>query len=281
MPKAIVPSERSALLTVVDRSIRAAIDHLLSLQHGEGYWWGELESNVTITAEHMFLTHILGIADPEEWRKIANYILSQQRDDGTWANWYEGPADLSTTIEAYLALKLAGIDPEDARMRAARGFILKNGGVERARIFTKIWLAILGEWDWSGTPMMPPEIIFLPSWFPISIYDFACWARGTVVPMTIIQTIRPVFPLPKYAHIDELYVNGKANVDLRIPVTKNSAWSKGFRALDRILRIYDRSPIKPGRKAAIRKAERWIVALGLFPDRPPGARLFDGSSGDA
>jgi len=173
MPKAIVPSERSALLTVVDRSIRAAIDHLLSLQHGEGYWWGELESNVTITAEHMFLTHILGIADPEEWRKIANYILSQQRDDGTWANWYEGPADLSTTIEAYLALKLAGIDPEDARMRAARGFILKNGGVERARIFTKIWLAILGEWDWSGTPMMPPEIIFLPSWFPISIYDLS------------------------------------------------------------------------------------------------------------
>ncbi len=246
--------------TSLDGAIARGVSHLLSLQYDEGYWWGELESNVTITAEHMFLTHILGVADKEEWRKIANYILSQQRDDGTWANWYEGPGELSTTIEAYLALKLAGIPPEAPEMRSAREFILENGGVERARIFTKIWLAMLGEWDWRGTPMMPPEVIFLPHWFPISIYDFACWARGTIVPMTIIQTLRPVFPLPKYAHIDELFVNGKENADLRIPVTKNSGWSKGFRILDKLLRAYDLSPIKPGRNAAIRKAERWIVA---------------------
>ncbi len=246
--------------TSLDGAIARGVSHLLSLQYDEGYWWGELESNVTITAEHMFLTHILGVADKEEWRKIANYILSQQRDDGTWANWYEGPGELSTTIEAYLALKLAGIPPEAPEMRSAREFILEKGGVERARIFTKIWLAMLGEWDWRGTPMMPPEVIFLPHWFPISIYDFACWARGTIVPMTIIQTLRPVFPLPKYAHIDELFVNGKENADLRIPVTKNSGWSKGFRILDKLLRAYDLSPIKPGRNAAIRKAERWIVA---------------------
>lgn len=247
-------------VTSLDGTIARGISHLLSLQYGEGYWWGELESNVTITAEHMFLTHILGVADKKEWKKIANYILSQQRDDGTWANWYEGPGELSTTIEAYLALKLAGIPPDTPEMRKARGFILSKGGVEKARIFTKIWLAMLGEWDWRGTPMMPPEIIFLPHWFPISIYDFACWARGTVVPMTIIQTLRPVFPLPKYAHIDELFVNGKENVDLRIPVTKNSGWSKGFRILDKMLRIYDRFPVKPGRKTAIRRAERWIIA---------------------
>ncbi len=246
--------------TELDQAIDQGVARLLSLQYDDGYWWGELESNVTITAEHLFLTHILGAVNRDEWRKIANYILSQQRDDGTWAIWYDGPGDLSTTIEAYLALKLAGTDPDSPPMRAARTFILKNGGVEKARIFTKIWLAVLGEWDWRGTPMMPPEVIFLPHWFPVSIYDFACWARGTVVPMTIIQTLRPVFPLPKYAHIDELYVNGKANADLRIPVTKNSSWSKGFRLLDKLLRGYDRAPIKPGRRAAIRRAERWIVA---------------------
>jgi len=260
MPKTSAPSERSDLLAVVDRAVCAATDHLLSLQHDEGYWWGELESNVTITAEHLLLTHILGVADKREWEKIANYILSQQRGDGTWANWYEGPADLSTTIEAYLALKLSGIDPEDPRMRKARGFILKNGGVEQARVFTKIWLAILGEWDWRGTPMIPPEIVFLPRWFPINIYDFACWARGTIVPMSIIQALKPVHPLPEYARIDELYVNGKDNADLRVPAAKGSAWSKVFRGLDTLLRIYDRFSVKPLRKTAIRKAERWIVA---------------------
>ncbi len=246
--------------TKLDEAISRGISHLLSLQYTEGYWWGELESNVTITAEHMFLTHILGVADKKEWKKIANYILLQQRDDGTWANWYEGPGELSTTIEAYLALKLAGISPDTPEMRAAREFILSKGGVEKARIFTKIWLAMLGEWDWRGTPMMPPEVIFLPRWFPISIYDFACWARGTIVPMTIIQTLRLVFPLPKYAHIDELFANGRENADLRIPVTKHSAWAKVFRVLDKVLRIYDHFPVKPFRKLAIRKAERWIIA---------------------
>jgi len=259
MPESILTSKRVGL-SPLDGAILAGIDRLLSLQYDEGYWWGELESNVTITAEHLFLTHILGIADRAQWRKIANYILSQQREDGSWTNWYEGPGELSTTIEAYLALKLAGVDPTDPRMHSARGFILRNGGVERARIFTKIWLSLLGEWDWRGTPMMPPEVIFLPSWFPISIYDFASWARGTVVPLTIIQTLRPVFPLPKYAHIDELFLNGRENADLGIPLTKNSAWSKGFRLLDKLLRIYDRSPVKPLRRTAIRMAERWILA---------------------
>ena len=246
--------------TKLEGAIEKGIGRLLALQYDEGYWWGELESNVTITAEHMFLTHILGVADKKEWKKIANYILSKQRDDGTWAIWYDGRGDLSTSIEAYVALKLAGISPDRPQMRKAREFILSNGGVEKARIFTKIWLAMLGEWDWRGTPMMPPEVIFLPHWFSISIYDFACWARGTVVPMTIIQSLRPVFPLPKYAHIDELFVNGKKKADLRIPVTKNSGWSKGFRVLDKMLRVYDHFPVKPLRRTAIRKAERWIVA---------------------
>jgi len=241
----------------LDLSIERGVSHLLSLQQDEGYWWGELESNVTITSEHLFLTHILGVEDEGEWEKIARYLLSKQREDGTWAIWYDGPADLSTTIEAYVALKMAGISPSTPEMERARSFILSQGGVERARIFTKIWLAVLGEWDWRGTPMMPPEVIFLPKWSPVSIYDFGCWARGTVVPMTIIRSLRPVFPLPRWAHIDELFVNGRANADLSLP-RKDTAWARLFSALDRVLRVYEHSPVKPLRRAAIRKAVRWI-----------------------
>jgi squalene-hopene/tetraprenyl-beta-curcumene cyclase len=148
----------------LDASLARAVSHLLDLQYDEGYWWGELESNVTITSEHLFLTHILGVGNDAEWRKIANYLLDKQREDGTWAIWYDGPPDLSTTIEAYVALKMAGVSPDSPEMARARSFILSRGGVDRARVFTKIWLAVLGEWDWRGTPMMPPEIIFLPKW---------------------------------------------------------------------------------------------------------------------
>ncbi|MEA3239781.1 MAG: squalene--hopene cyclase [Candidatus Bipolaricaulota bacterium] len=242
----------------LDLVLDRAISHLLNLQHEEGYWWGELESNVTITAEHLFLTHILGVGDEAEWKKMAHYLRSKERNDGTWAIWYDGPGDLSTTIEAYVALKMAGISADEPEMERARSFILSQGGVERARIFTKIWLAVLGEWDWRGTPMMPPELILLPKWFPINVYDFACWARGTVIPMTIIRALRPVYPLPQWAHIDELFVHGKASADLSLP-KKNSAWAKVFSSIDRVLRLYEHSPIKPLRKTAIRRATRWIV----------------------
>ncbi|HDL85319.1 MAG TPA: squalene--hopene cyclase [Candidatus Acetothermia bacterium] len=241
----------------LDSSIERGVSHLLDLQYDEGYWWEELESNVTITSEHLFLTHILGVGNDVEWRKIANYLLNKQREDGTWAIWYDGPADLSTTIEAYVALKMAGVSPDSPQMERARSFILSRGGVERARIFTKIWLAVLGEWDWRGTPMMPPEIILLPKWSPISIYDFGCWARGTVVPMTIIRLLRPVFPLPRWAHIDELFTSGKSSADLSLP-RKDTAWARLFATLDRILRVYEHSKVKPFRRAAIRKAVRWI-----------------------
>jgi len=243
----------------LESAIDHAISYLLGIQDERGYWWGELESNVTITAEHLFLTHIMGTASDKEWRKIANYLLAKQRTDGTWAIWHEGVGDPSTTIEAYLALKLAGISSDRPEMLKAREFILTHGGVENSRVFTKIWLAMLGEWNWHNIPMMPPELILLPSWFPINVYAFACWARGTIIPMTIIQTLQPVFPLPKWAHISEVFVGNEGDTDLSFSPSRGSLWSRLFRFLDRALRIYDRFPLKPFRRHAIRKAEQWIV----------------------
>jgi len=252
-PRPSLASER--LIGAIDR----AAEHLLDLQAADGYWWAELESNVTITAEHVFFCHIMGIADPSEAAKAARYILSQQHEDGTWGNWHDGPADLSTTIEAYVALKIAGISPERPEMVRARDFILSHGGVEKARIFTKIWLAMMGEWDWKGIPILPPELMLLPDWFPIKIYSFACWARQTVGALAVVMTLRPVVVLPETARIDELYVNGRAQADLRIPDKKKTFLSRLFMIGDRILRCYDRLPYNPLRKAALRKAERWIV----------------------
>ncbi|MCK4356629.1 squalene--hopene cyclase, partial [Candidatus Bipolaricaulota bacterium] len=225
------------------QAVSRATARLLGLQYEEGYWWGELESNVTITAEHLFLTHILGVGNQDEWTRIARYIESKQREDGTWAIWYDGPPDLSTTIEAYLAMKLAGLSPDEEHMLRAKEFILSQGGVERARIFTKIWLAMLGEWDWHGVPMLPPELILLPKWFSVNVYSFACWARGTIVPMAIIQTLKPVFSTPRWAHIDELFVNGKGGADRSLP-HKDTPCARLFTLLDRALRIYDRFPWK-------------------------------------
>ena len=245
--------------TGLKQAISGAVQHLLTLQSDTGYWWAELESNVTITAEHLFLRHILGNFDSEEARKAAAYILSKQRDDGTWANWFDGPPELSTTIEAYTALKMAGISTDRPEMESARRFILAQGGVEKARVFTKIWFAMIGEWDWRGVPVLPVEFTALPSWFPISIYSFGCWARQTIVPLAIVMARKPVVPLPSWARIDELFVRGRENADWTIPAVKRTGRARFFLFADRLLHLYDRLRWKPFRERALRRGEAWIL----------------------
>ncbi|GAB4311908.1 MAG: squalene--hopene cyclase [Candidatus Bipolaricaulota bacterium] len=243
----------------LDRTIARAVGWLLDHQYPDGYWWGELKSNVTITAEHLFLTHILGIGSQELWDKIARYLLSQQREDGTWANWYGGPGDLSTTVEAYLALKMAGVDPGLPPLANARAWILAQGGVEKSRVFTKIWLALLGEWPWEATPALPPELVLLPTWFPVNIYAFASWARGTIVPLTVLRALKPVHPVPEGARADDLFPRGRGNAGWGLP-RKGGGWGRFFFQLDRLLRAYERRPVRSLRRRALAVAEGWILA---------------------
>src|SRR5205085_6402910 len=128
--------------TTLDRAVERATVRLLELQHPDGWWVGELESNATMIAQHLFWHHVLGLRTPERDRKIANELLARQRDDGTRAIWWEGPGDLSTTIEAYAALRLAGLDAGPD----ARDCVLRDGGVPRARVVTKRFVAPLGQW---------------------------------------------------------------------------------------------------------------------------------------
>jgi squalene-hopene/tetraprenyl-beta-curcumene cyclase len=177
-------------LTSLDVAVERGADRLLSLQHPDGWWKGELESNATMIAEHLFLLHFLGLRDAETDRLLANELLARRRDDGTWSIWFEGPPDLSVTVEAYTALKFAGIDPGDA----TRDYIRRAGGVARARIFTRAFLALIGQWPWSRLAHVPVELILLPASAPLSVYDFACWARQTMVALSVVEALRPVRP---------------------------------------------------------------------------------------
>ena len=121
----------------LESAIRNCQEYLLDTQYREGYWWGELESNATITAEYLMLTHFLGIGEKRRWAQVSRYLLSCQREDGTWAVYYGGPGDLNITVEAYFALKLAGISADDPRMVKAKQFILSEGGLPKVRNFTR------------------------------------------------------------------------------------------------------------------------------------------------
>ncbi len=231
----------------------AARDALLGMQEAAGYWKGELETNVTMDAEDLLLRQFLGIRTDEQTAAAAKWIRSHQREDGTWANFYGGPPELSTTVEAYLALRLAGDLPEAPHMRRAADYVLASGGVEATRVFTRIWLALFGLWPWEELPVMPPELVFLPKWFPLNIYDFACWARQTVVALTVVSHYRPIRPID--VGIDELLTGRR-----RTPDASLSSWGGRFTLLDRLLHRYERRPLRFLRRAALSRAERWIVA---------------------
>ncbi len=233
-------------------TLQRACEHLLSLQNEAGWWKAELQTNVTMDAEDMLLREFLGIRRADETERSAAWIRSQQRQDGTWTNFHDGPPDLSTTIEAYWALKLAGDDPSAPHMKIAADHIRREGGLEQARVFTHVWMALFGLWPWEQVPALPPEIVLLPSWVPLNVYDFACWARQTVVALSVVLTYRPRHELG--FDLDEL--RGPQQWSPPAPTSRRGAW---LARLDRALRAYDRHPLKPLRSLALSRAESWIV----------------------
>jgi squalene-hopene/tetraprenyl-beta-curcumene cyclase len=235
----------------LDAALSRARDWLLARQSPVGYWKGELQTNVTMDAEDLLLRQFLGIRTEEQTQKTAVWIRSQQREDGTWANAHAAPADLSTTVEAYVALRLAGDASSAPHMRRAASYIRAHGGLASTRVFTRIWLALFGLWRWDSLPVLPPEMVLLPPWVPLNVYDFACWARQTVVALTIVMTYKPARPIPGLS-LEELTA-----ADAR---PRSKSWrGRVFEALDVVLRTYQERPLMRLREHALGEAERWIL----------------------
>jgi squalene-hopene/tetraprenyl-beta-curcumene cyclase len=249
-----VPTETAQQLAA--RATERAVAHLLASQHPDGWWKGDLETNVTMDAEDLLLRQFLGILDEETKQAAARWIRSQQREDGTWATFYGGPGELSATIEAYVALRLAGEDPQEPQMAAAAAWVRKEGGIASSRVFTRIWLALFGWWKWEDLPELPPELIYFPKWFPLNLYSFGCWARQTVVPLTVVSAYRPVRHAP-FA-LDELHTD-PARPNPPRPAAPLTTWDGVFQRLDSALHTYRKFNVRRLRRNALNTCARWII----------------------
>lgn len=260
LPPSIWKKMEGAAQNPLDKAIERTRDFFFREQLPDGYWWAELESNCTITAEYIMLFHFLGMVDREKERKMANYLLRQQTKEGYWTIWHNGPGDLSTTIEVYFALKLAGYPADHIAMRKARDFILANGGILKARVFTKIFLALFGEFSWLGVPSMPIELMLLPDWAYFNMYELSSWSRATIIPLSVVMSTRPVCKLPPRSRVQELYVRPPRPTDYTF--TKEDGiitWKNFFIGVDHLLKVYESSPIRPFKKRATETAEQWIL----------------------
>ena len=256
--------------------IQETCDALKARQEADGHWIFEFEADATIPAEYIFLQHFLGQAEGPYARdvepKIANYLRDLQADHGGWPLFHKGDFDMSASVKAYYALKLAGDDPEAAHMRRAREAILARGGAARANVFTRISLALFGQVPWRAVPVMPVEITLLPRWFPFHLEKVSYWSRTVIVPLLVLMAKKPRAKNPRQVDIRELFLEDPERTVYQMNAT-GGRLGTAFAAIDKMLRTIEPSFPKGKREQAIQKAMDFIVPRlngddglgGIFP----------------
>ncbi len=254
------------------------------------------EADTTLESDYIFYLHVLGKANDPRIAKLATYIRRRQMDDGGWSIYPDGPSELNATVKAYFALKLAGDLPDEVHMESARRRIHELGGLEATNSYTRFYLALVGGVGWNMVPAVPPELMLLPSWFAINIYEMSSWTRGIVIPLAILYAQKPRWSLPETASVDELFRDSSRKAAAFDWDARPLTWRNCFLALDRAFKLYEKLPWKPLRQRALRQAQDWLfdhmertdgvaaiypammnsifalLALGHSPDDPLTAR---------
>ena len=249
---------KSRVAAAVDASRR----YLFSIQNrDEGYWCGELGADTTLVSDYILLHRLLGTEDPARTRKCAVEILNRQNADGGWPIYNDGPSNISASVKAYFALKMAGYSPDHPQLVKARECILGMGGVTEVNTFTKIYLCFLGQYDYDAVPAIPPEIVLFPNWFWFNIYEISSWSRAILVPLSIAYAKKPFKKIPPEEGIEELFVGGRSKSRLRLRWTKKKliSWRNFFLVLDRMVHFFEKVHIRPLRSRALKVAEKWML----------------------
>ena len=256
--------------------LAAARKALLSLQKEDGHWCFPLEADCTIPAEYVLMMHFMNEVDVELEGRIARFIREKQDPaHGGWPLYYGGPFDLSCTVKAYYALKIAGDSPDTPHMARARTAILNHGGAARANVFTRILLAMYGQIPWRGTPFVPVEIILLPRWFPFHLSKVSYWSRTVTVPLSIVCSLKARAANPRNVHIRELFTIAPEEERNYFPV--RTRLNRLFLLIERIGSLLEPLRSSPSPQSAScsrpppqtpRAAVRWVQG----PESPPSCR---------
>jgi squalene-hopene/tetraprenyl-beta-curcumene cyclase len=248
-------------LADVESAILQSREFLLSKQHPEGFWSGELEADAMLEADYIFLHTLLESGDQGRLQRALSEMLRYQNEDGSWSIYPGGPGNISLSVKCYFSAKLMGVSAEDSRLAKCRAWVLTHGGVVECNTFTKMYLCALGQYDYDAVPAIPPEIVLFPNWFYFNIYEISAWSRSILVPLAIIYAKKPFKKIPPEQGIDELYVGGRANSILRLRINRRSliSWRNFFIVVDRMMHWAEAVHIRPLRTLALKRAEKWML----------------------
>ena len=250
-----------AALSEVESAIGRACDYLLSRQHPDGYWNGELEADAMLEADYIFLHTLLESGDPGRMQRAFTEMMRYQNEDGSWSIYPGAPGNISLSVKCYSSAKLMGASADDPRLTKCREWVLEHGGVVATNTFTKMYLCALGEYDYDAVPAVPPEIVLFPKWFYFNIYEISSWSRSILVPLAIMYAKKPFKRIPTEQGIDELFVGGRAKSKLRLRMDRKRilSWRNFFIVLDRLMHWAEAVHLRPVRTLALKRAERWML----------------------
>ncbi|HYV64419.1 MAG TPA: squalene--hopene cyclase [Bryobacteraceae bacterium] len=250
------------LLAASSATLRRAAQFLLSRQTGAGYWSGELTADTTLESDFILLELWRhppqnGVWDPPtrpQIDKAVRSILARQLPDGGFSIYEKGPSEVSASIKAYVALKLAGLGFDQPDLTRLRERILALGGLQAANSYVKVNLSLFGLYPREHTPSIPPEL----NLFGNVIYEMSSWTRAIVTPLSILHSMNPRRPVPAGFTVEELFVPG---VSLAFADhEKFLSWRNFFFVADRFLKLWERHGSRSLRTRAIRRAEQWMLA---------------------
>jgi squalene-hopene/tetraprenyl-beta-curcumene cyclase len=282
---ASVEPQSSSLTAALERSIEAASSGLLALQQPDGHWVFELEADATIPAEYVLLRHYLDEPiDAELEARIAVYLRRIQGRHGGWPLFRDGDFDMSASVKAYFALKMIGDPLEAPHMFRAREAIRSRGGASRSNVFTRLLLALYGFIPWRAVPVMPVEIMLLPKWFPFHLDKISYWSRTVIVPLLVLQALKPKARNRKRVTIEELFLEPPQTIGPapRAP-QQRASWFWIFRGIDALLHAAESVFPRRPRQRAIERAAAWVGerlngedGLGaIFPAMANSVMMFD------
>ncbi len=244
--------------SLAELAIRQTARWFLKRQNADGHWRGPLEGDTILESEYLLICGWAGRLDQRTSAGCTKRILDQQLPDGGWAIYPGGDVDPSASVKAYLALKMCGYDAESEPMKRARAAIAEAGGPWAVNSFTRFYLALLGQISYADCPAVPPEMILLPDWFPISLHRVSAWSRTMIVPLSLIWSFKPVQKLSDEKGIQELFADCTFAMRKQ-PIGGDDGWSRFFRLIDYVIKTIDCLNIRPLRRRAVMACRTWML----------------------
>src|SRR3984893_5284043 len=234
---------RTTLESAAQQAMRRAAEYLAGLQARDGHWCAELTADTTLESDYILFQ--LWLDPPKEgvWEpatrplidRAVRSILDRQLPDGGFNIYVKGPSEVSASVKAYFALKLAGLPVDDSRMTRLRDRILALGGIQAANSWVKVNLSLFDLYPRQYCPSIPPEVVLMPLDF---LYQMSSWTRAIAVSLSIVHAANPRRPVPEGFHLDEIWSPGVS------PEFRKDAgwltWHNTFLAVDRLLKWWER-----------------------------------------